>query len=652
MKTGITQNWVEDNQRALTRALGQVKAVLTGFAARRDGAPDHGDTGSDLLSEPETASPSALDALCRTFGLSPFERAVLVLCTGMELDASFAGLCAACHDAPHPTFGLALAVFPEAHWSALAPDAPLRHWRMIELRDATSLTRSPLHVDERILHYLTGLRSFDEQLSGFVHPLPPPKDDLVPSHRAVVEEAARVWAERTSGVLPVLQLCGGASSAKRDVAAAICTRLGLTPAVMAAHTLPQTPHEFDVLVRLWEREAILGSRALALDCETLDAGEHGALPACVDALIERLQTPLLVLSSRRRRTRHRAMLTFMIEKPEATEQRALWAQALGETVPTLNGRLDRLAAQFNLSAPAIRAACVHARASGGASGVGALWDACRLQARPHLDDLAQRIPLTASWDDLVLPERQLRTLRTIALHVRHRMRVYETWGFARKSARGLGISALFTGQSGTGKTMAAEVLARELRLDLYRIDLSSVVSKYIGETEKNLRRVFDAAEEGGAILLFDEADALFGKRTEIKDSHDRYANIEVSYLLQRMETYRGLAILTSNLKDALDDAFQRRIRFIVTFPFPDTALRARIWQRIFPEETPTRDLDEARLARLTVTGGHIRNIAMNAAFFAAEAGEPVRMRHVLQAAMQEYAKLDKPLTDTEIRGWT
>ncbi len=650
MNVELTSNWVEENQRALTRTLGEVKALLRAFAARRDG--EEAAAPSEPMPPPEPASSSALDALCRTFGLSPFERAVVALCAGMELDASFAGLCAACHDAPHPTFGLALAVFPDAHWSALAPDAPLRHWRMIELSDATSLTRSPLHLDERILHYLTGLRSFDEQLSGFVHPLPAPKDDLVPSHRAIVEEAARVWAEGEPGALPVLQLCGDASAAGRDVAAAICTRLGLTPAVMAAHTLPQTPHEFDVLLRLWEREAILGGRALALDGDTL-GGEPGALPAYVDALIERLQTPLLVLSRRRRRTRHRAMVTFMIEKPEAGEQRAIWAEALGAAAPSLNGHLDRLAAQFNLGTPSIHAACAHARASGEGSGIGErLWDACRLQARPHLDDLALRIPLTASWDDLVLPERQLQTLRTIALHVRHRMRVYEMWGFAGKSTRGLGISALFTGQSGTGKTMAAEVLASELRLDLYRIDLSSVVSKYIGETEKNLRRVFDAAEEGGAILLFDEADALFGKRSEIKDSHDRYANIEVSYLLQRMEAYRGLAILTTNLKDALDDAFQRRIRFIVSFPFPDAALRARIWQRIFPEATPTQGLDEAKLARLTVTGGHIRNIAMNAAFFAAETDEPVRMSHVLRAAMQEYAKLDKPLTDAETRGWT
>jgi SpoVK/Ycf46/Vps4 family AAA+-type ATPase len=189
-------------------------------------------------------------------------------------------------------------------------------------------------------------------------------------------------------------------------------------------------------------------------------------------------------------------------------------------------------------------------------------------------------------------------------------------------------------------------------LDLYRIDLSQVVSKYIGETEKNLRRIFDAAEAGGVVLLFDEADALFGKRSEVKDSHDRYANIEVSYLLQRMETYRGLAILTTNQKSALDSAFLRRLRFVVQFPFPDAAGRAEIWRRVFPAETPTESLDPVRLARLTVAGGTIRNIALSAAFLAAEAKEPVRMSHLLRAARGEYVKLEKPLTDTEVAGWT
>src|SRR5690606_16595042 len=195
-----------------------------------------------------------------------------------------------------------------------------------------------------------------------------------------------------------------------------------------------------------------------------------------------------------------------------------------------------------------------------------------------------------------------------------RQKVYFDWGFAGKSSRGLGISALFAGESGTGKTMASEVLANELNLDLYRIDLSQVVNKYIGETEKNLKKIFDAAEGSGAILLFDEADALFGKRSEVKDSHDRYSNIEVSYLLQKMEEYRGLAILTTNMKNALDKAFLRRIRFVVQFPFPDSKMRTEIWKRTFPRETPREELDFLKLGALNIPGGNIRNIAINASF--------------------------------------
>ncbi|MCP4995606.1 MAG: ATP-binding protein, partial [Gammaproteobacteria bacterium] len=265
--------------------------------------------------------------------------------------------------------------------------------------------------------------------------------------------------------------------------------------------------------------------------------------------------------------------------------------------------------------------------------------------------LAQRIEPTSTWDDLVLPGPQKQVLKEIAIHLRQRVKVYGEWGFRDKSARGLGISALFTGESGTGKTMASEALANELQLDLYRIDLSQVVNKYIGETEKNLSRLFEEAEKGGAILLFDEADALFGKRSDVKDSHDRYSNIEVSYLLQRMESYHGLAILTTNMKSALDKAFLRRIRFVVQFPFPDTEQRSEIWQRIFPSDTPTEGLDVHKLARLNVSGGNIRNIALNAAFIAAEHGEPVRMMHLSHAARSEYTKLEKPLTENETRGW-
>ncbi|MGW5472331.1 ATP-binding protein [Streptomyces chartreusis] len=247
----------------------------------------------------------------------------------------------------------------------------------------------------------------------------------------------------------------------------------------------------------------------------------------------------------------------------------------------------------------------------------------------------------------MLPAEESALLHALAAQAGLRTRVYEDWGFGELTTRGLGVSALFAGPSGTGKTMAAEVLARELRLNLYRIDLSAVVSKYIGETEKNLRRLFDAAEEGGALLFFDEADALFGKRSEVRDSHDRYANIEVNYLLQRMESYRGLAILATNMRSALDQAFLRRLRFVVTFPFPAVAQRREIWAGAFPSHTPTEVLDLDRLSSLPVTGGTIRTIALNAAFAAAADAGPVTMPHVLAAARTEFRKLDLPARDRD-----
>jgi SpoVK/Ycf46/Vps4 family AAA+-type ATPase len=343
-----------------------------------------------------------------------------------------------------------------------------------------------------------------------------------------------------------------------------------------------------------------------------------------------------------------------VSHPTGPEQLALWRESLGD-LDLDDAAVAATANQFSFSAPAIRAIAnqlrVHAAAKPDEDLSAGLWTFCRRRLLSALDGLAQRIDANLTWDDLVLPEPQKETLRSIAAQLRQRATVYDQWGFAAKSQRGLGLGALFYGPSGVGKTMAAEVLASELQLDLYHIDLSRVVSKYIGETEKNLGRVFDAAEENGAILLFDEADSLFGARSEVKDSHDRYANIEVSYLLQRMEAYRGLAILTTNMRAALDPAFLRRLRFTVAFPFPDAEQRAEIWRHVFPKDAPTKGLQPERLAELRIPGGNIRNIALNAAFLAADAGEPVQMSHLLAAARTEYAKMDRRLTPAESAAW-
>jgi hypothetical protein len=398
---------------------------------------------------------------------------------------------------------------------------------------------------------------------------------------------------------------------------------------------------------LWEREAALGDSVLLIDLTGMESSQMRT----VAAFLETLGSPVWVASTETLPLASKAFVRLEIPQPSYAEQRQIWQAVLGPLADEINGDLDHLVAQFKLSPADIEAAVTTTRTLRDQDLPQSLWDACRRQARPRLDDLTQRIETAATWDDLVLPEGQHQILIDIAAQVRQRTRVYETWGMAERNRRSLGISVLFSGPSGTGKTLAAEVLANELHLDLYRIDLALVVSKYIGETEKNLRRVFAAAEDSGAILLFDEADALFGKRSEVKDSHDRYANIEVSYLLQRMEAYRGLAILTSNLKSALDPAFLRRIRFVVNFPFPDPAQRAEIWLRMFSAQVPCENLDWHKLSKLNIAGGNIRNIALNAAFIAADAGEPVRMGHLLRAARSEYAKLEKTLSEAEISGW-
>ena len=352
----------------------------------------------------------------------------------------------------------------------------------------------------------------------------------------------------------------------------------------------------------------------------------------------------------------RQVLRFDVPAPPASGMPHSRSAGRAATSPALQHALDRALQQFHVEpavldqvvasiAPDTLGTADTAVPDGTASKISALdtaiWSALREAARGGLDALAQRIDSRARIDDLVLPAPLSAQLREVAGQLRQRHRVHEDWGFAAQGPRGLGIAALFAGDSGTGKTFAAEAIANEAGLDLYRIDLASTVSKYIGETEKNLARLFDAAERSGAVLLFDEADALFGKRSEVKDSHDRYANIEVAYLLQRVESYRGLAILTTNMKSALDRAFLRRIRFVVQFPFPDEAAREQLWRRQFPPQAPLGQVDFAALAKLQLAGGHIRGVALNAAFLAAARGEAIGQTVLLAAARAEFAKLER-----------
>ncbi len=593
--------------------------------------------GADL---PRNAT---LDALCAVFGLTAFERAVLVVCAGIELDGETAATIVRAHGLPYLTFGLVLGALPGPHWSAITPAGPLRRWRLVEPEAGPSITAARLRVDERVLHLLAGVSYLDPRVDALVEELVAPAT-LAPSHQALADRLAEVIAGDT---WPRAQLTGRDIRRQIDIATVAGARTGRRAYRLRLGDLPRAPRERLDLQRIWEREAILEGALLILDTE--DQPDEMARDSAA-RFVSSLQAGCLVVGPEPLLGLGDAVRIDVPEIP-ARERRALWRETLGPTWSgALNGHLEALARQFDLDPIAVAAAGREADPSADGDPADRLWEACRSRSRPRLEDLAERIVSSAGWDTLVLTEPGREALGAIAAQVRWRGRVYDDWGFAARGSRGLGISALFAGPSGTGKTMAAEVLANELRLDLFRIDLSSVVSKYIGETEKNLRRVFDAADRGSAVLLFDEADALFGRRTEVKDSHDRFANIEVSYLLQRMEAYRGLAILTTNRRDAIDEAFLRRIRFVVEFPFPDARQRTEIWRRVFPASVPQGQLDLEALAGLTVAGGNIRNIALGAAFLAADESAPVGMPHLRRAARTEYAKLERPLSSVELAG--
>ncbi|TVO67364.1 ATP-binding protein [Denitromonas ohlonensis] len=637
MNAPLDLDWTTANQHLLVAEFARLRARLgEGDVAE---AEQQVESAANCL-----PSPSAIDTLVTLFELSDFERDLLLLVAGAEMDARVAALCGEAAGQPMrpwASFGLALAVLPDPHWSALTPVAPLRRWRLIEVDESAGLTAGRLRLDERVLHFIAGLNYLDHRLAALLDAVPP-ASLMAEAHRDIAERAADQLADQ-AGRLPTVMLSGDDTDGQRDVAATLAQTLGVALFALRAADIPAAPHEQASLVSLWQREAaLLGAGLLIVQGDDAPSAALSRFIPQIDGL--------LVVSGAHAPRIDGDSLHYSVSKLDAPGQRQLWQAALGDAADTLADTLDSLASQYRLGARRIAACARQVDRSDPADAAATLHRLSRGDGTA-LSDMAQHIVPCATWDDLILPDAQRRTLQQLAVHARHRITVHHDWGFAGKGARGLGIATLFSGESGTGKTLAAEVLAGELGLALYRIDLSAVISKYIGETEKNLRKVFDAAEDIGALLLFDEADALFGKRSEVKDSHDRYANIEVSYLLQRMEAYRGLAILTTNHKTALDTAFQRRLRFVVHFPYPDAVQREAIWRSIFPAATPLGDLDFVKLARLNATGGNIRNIALSAAFLAAEAGTPVSMAHLLRAAHLEAAKREKSPTDAETRGW-
>ncbi|HWN98542.1 MAG TPA: ATP-binding protein [Blastocatellia bacterium] len=611
---------------------------------------------SEKMTAAESVTPPpAMIMLAQSFGMSRFERNVLLLCVAMELDTRIPALCARAQDnpnSPYPTFALAMALFDEAEWNAISPEGSLRHWRLIEISQpaAQPLTASALRADERIVNFLKGLNYLDDRLAPLLLPLPAQLDTVLPPSHQRVAHAIVDRMRQTDGTraVPVIQLAGADTASKQLVAQHAAAALGLRLYRLPAELMPTHAGDLETLARLSERETALWPMAIYLDAvkqEREGASETHAPP--LNRFLTRSNGVIFLDARDSRQLSSRETITIDIAKPTPAEQETAWVDVLGAEVQETAATL---ATQFNLNLLTIHQVADSTREPEGSDPAlrrDRLWSACLEAVRPELDGLAQRIEPKATWDDLALSEVELKLLGQIAAQVRHRGQVYGAGGFAATRSRGLSINALFAGESGTGKTMSAEVLANDLRLNLYRIDLSAVVNKYIGETEKNLRRLFDAAEDGGVILFFDEADALFGKRSEVKDSHDRYANIEINYLLQRLESFSGLAIMATNMQSALDPAFMRRIRFIVNFRQQGQPERKAIWERIFPEGTETRGLDYVRLSRLNLNGGSINNVAINAAFLAAAAGTPVTMTLLLDAARTEFLKLKRTISEAD-----
>ncbi len=634
-----TTHWEDMNSAYLAAGLAWTRGRLSGADDDPDATP-WWEVGA------ATQPAAALELLGDRLGLSRFERLVLMLAAATELDPSMAARCAEANGNPraaYPTLALALMVLPEAAWDVVSPRRPLRYWRLLELDEprAEALTATRIRIDERVVSFIKGLNVMDERLapviSQVVLDLP---FSLPPTHEQAVTDIIVALTEEGSGEHPpAVELVGIDPAVRRWLASTAAHRLGRELYEVTPDRVPSSPRELSDLIRLWERETLLLPVLLYAETAEVSRETHAA----VDELLERLRGHVVLGCREPRPLQSRSLRVIDARRPTAQEQQTLWQQLLGDDTETAK----RLASEFDLGQLVIADVMHQVEHSG--TGAGGLWAACRAQTRPRLDTLARRIEPVACWEDLVLPAAELTMLRHIVDQVRGRATVLHSWGLAERVTRGSAVTALFAGGSGTGKTLAAEVIAQELELDMYRVDLAGVVSKYIGETEQNLRRVFDAAEQGGSLLMFDEADALFGKRSEVKDSHDRYANIEVSYLLARMEDYRGVAILATNLRHALDDAFLRRLRFIVTFPFPGPAERAKLWTSVFPAQVPIADLDIDRLAKLAVSGGMIRNIALNAAFCAAGQGTEITMELVLEMARMEFHKLERHINDADFK---
>ncbi len=611
--------------------------------------------------------------LAYLFHLSSFEMNVLLIGLAPELDLKYETVYAYLQDdvtQKAPTLNLVLELLCPTFEERLdarivfSPQAPLLKYGLLKFSDEVPekpLLSKPLKLDSRIVNFLLGFNLPDARLEGVVRLLYPEKDwsDVV-MNDDLRERLKQAWREHFSAeeqrVPLTFSFYGPSGAGKKLAAEALCHDIQLPILIADTRMLLHCEDRVEEIIQALFREALLQPAAIYLGHADALLSENPQFHHVQQLLIRELEEFSLVtfLSGEKPwiSPNHQTSIQIEWPLPGASHRKELWKRSMnGHHSLSPDIDTDVLANTFKLTGGQIRNALTEARnfakmKSNGNNGritMETLYQGCRAQSNRKLAELAQKITPHYVWDDIVLPADKLQQLKEMCAYVKHRQRVYDEWGFDRKLSLGKGLNALFSGPSGTGKTMAAEVVANELKLELYKIDLSCVVSKYIGETEKNLSKIFQEAETSNAILFFDEADALFGKRSDVKDAHDRYANIETGYLLQKMEEYVGVVILATNLKRNMDEAFVRRIHFNVEFPFPQKEDRLRIWQHIFPRETPLeKTVDFDFLSRkFKIAGGNIKNVALAAAFYAAEDDGSVFMDHLIRATKREFQKMGK-----------
>jgi hypothetical protein len=617
-----------------------------------------------------------LEHLREAFGLSEPEYRIVVACLAPDLDLRFERYFAYLQNdvsRRRPSVHLLGKLFLDdpADGALLrflfASDLSLAGPRLLDLGRAapdTPFVACQPRLTEGLINYLLEVDGSDPDLKGlgaWREGRPQPSEaDYFRKHQDVVR--GLLSHARREGRIPYTYVRGPEGCAKEDLVLALAHGLGAQILEWDAEAILAFAGDWAELLKVVDRDLRLRTAFLWIRrAEALvGAGEaHRPKLRMLGQFLADHAAVNVVLTAEKGPGELRAILgvnlfEVEVESPSVSQRAQLWRAAVGEEIARDRTELwDALSAKFRFGPGKIRASVDALQWEEALRGEGA-WDealhrACRAESSQGLEALVHKLPTKYRWEDLVLPEEVMEQLREIRNCVRLRRRVYDDWGFEGKFSLGKGLNVIFSGAPGTGKTMSAEVLSGDLGLDLYQIDLSTVVSKYIGETEKNLSRIFREAQSANCILLFDEADALFGKRSEVKDSHDRYANIEINYLLQRMENYEGVVILTTNMLRNLDAAFTRRIHYTVEFPFPDERQREGMWSKVFPAETPRGDdLDLAFLARrFKLTGASIKNIALNGAFLAAANGRVVDMAHLMGALKREYRKMGKLCSRSE-----